>query len=260
MKHFKSLAIIGSRGMVGSDLTRYLKPYFKNTTEIDRENYNRYRGQRFDVVINANGNSNKPWANDHILEDFSASTTSVYQSLFDFSCKTYIYISSSDVYPDHTSKKATKESATIDPEKLSTYGFHKYLSECIVKNFIKNYIILRCPMILGTRLKKGPIYDILHNAPLFVTPESAFQMITTNQLAQIIYFLLAHNKTREIFNVGGRSRVQFTKISKYLQKPVIFPKSGGETVNYETNVSKLNKIYHLKTSDEYLQDFLKNYD
>lgn len=257
MKTTKSLAVIGSAGMIGWDLARQLKSKFK-VTGIDRKNYNQYRGTNFDVVINANGNSNKVWAKDHVLADFSASTTSVYSSLFDFPCKTYLYISSADVYPDHTSKKATNESKIINPENLSAYGFHKYLSECIVRNFTKNYVILRCPMILGTNLKKGPMYDILHNSRIFVTSESRFQMITTKELTRIIYFLLTRNITKAVFNVGGRDSVLFSKINKYIERSVVFPKDG-KTQIYETDVSKLHKIYKLKTSGEYLQDFVKNY-
>lgn len=256
MKNLKRLAVIGFGGMVGSDLMMYLKSKFEKVIGIDRKNYNRYKGKNFDIVINANGNSNKVWAKDHVLEDFVASTTSVYQSLFDFPCKTYIYISSADVYQDHASKKTTSETASINPEKLSSYGLHKYLSECIVRNFSKSYIILRCPMILGTNLKKGPIHDVLNNSRLFVSEKSAFQMITTRELARIIYFLLDQNTTREVFNVGGKGTVLMKNITTYIQKPVNFPKDG-ETHIYETNVSKLYKMYKLKTSSEYLQDFLK---
>ena len=127
MKNSKSLAVIGSRGMVGSDLVRYLKPHFQEIVEIDRGNYEEYRDQHFDVVVNANGNSNKIWANDNILGDFEASTTSVYKTLLDFPCKTYVYISSSDVYGNHTSEKFTSEGAPINFEKLTPYGFHKFL-------------------------------------------------------------------------------------------------------------------------------------
>ena len=257
MKHFKSLAIIGCNGMVGSDLMRYLKPYFKNITGIDSRNYDQYRGQSFDVVINANGNSSKVWASKHILGDFEASTTSVYKSLFDFSCKTYIYLSSADVYLDHTNTKTTRESQIINTDDLSPYGLHKYLSENIIKNNTKNYLIFRCSMILGTILKKGPIYDILHSKRLFVNSESAFQMITTEEIAHIIYFLLTINKNNETFNIGGRETVLFKNLSNYIKKPIVFPKNGEKHI-YETNVSKLNKIFSLKTSSEYLQDLIKN--
>lgn len=257
MKNLKSLAIIGARGMIGSDLIRYLKSNFEKIVGIDRKNYDQHKGKRFDIVINANGNSNKVWAENNVLSDFAASTTSVYASLFDFPCKTYVYISSADVYPNHTSKKFTSELKTIEVQNLSSYGFHKYLSECIVKNFTKNYIILRCPMILGNNLKKGPVFDILNNSRLFISEDSSFQMITTKELAEIIHFLLERNITKEVFNVGGRDTVSFNRIDQYVQKPITFPKNG-KTHVYETNVSKLNKIYHLRTSAQYLKDFLKN--
>jgi nucleoside-diphosphate-sugar epimerase len=255
MKHAKHLAIIGSRGMLGSDLADYLKSKFK-VTGIDRKNYNRFKERKFDIVINANGNSNKIWAQESVLEDFQASTTSVYKSLFDFPCKTYIYISSADVYPDHKNKKNTSETTEINPEELSSYGLHKYLSENIVRNIAKNYIIFRCPMILGTKLRKGPIYDILNNSRLYISPKSSFQMITTHEVANIISFLLGNNITCEIFNVGGKGTVDLSSVAKYLKKSQTFPKSA-ETQTYEMDISKLGKKYQLKTSIKYLQDFLK---
>lgn len=257
MKNNKSLAVIGSLGMLGSDLVKYLQRYHQKVIGIDRNNYNQYQGHCFDVVINANGNSKKYWANDHILADFVASTVSVYNSLFDFPCNTYIYISSSDVYENHSSEKTTYESEIIDPKNLSPYGLHKYLSECIIQNVMTDYIILRSSMILGTTLKKGLLFDILHKSRLFITDKSRYQMITTNELAKIIHFLLNHNITKKIFNIGGRGVVAISEISHYIKKSVDFPQDG-ETHIYQTNVSKLHKIYHLKTSVEYLQDFLGN--
>jgi len=256
MRPPKSLAIIGSRGMVGSDLVLYLKPYFKDIAEIDKENYDKYRGQQFDVVINANGNSNKIWAKENIFGDFEASVISVYKTLFDFPCKIYVYISSADVYENHSNKKFTSESKTINPENLSSYGFHKYLSECIVRNVAKNYLIFRCSMMLGSKLRKGPIYDILHGPHLYVSGKSAFQMITTDEIAKIIHSLLLKNVTGEIFNIGGKNTVLLSEIEKLIKKPINFPKDA-KTETYETNVSKLDKIYPLKTSDKYLKDFLK---
>lgn len=258
MKLSKSLAIIGSHGMVGSDLARYLKPYFSKVIEIDRENYKSHRGTSFDVIINANGNSKKFWASENILDDFTASTVSVYDSIFDFPAKAYIYISSADVYENHSSEKFTSESNIIDVESLTPYGFHKYLSECIIRNNVKKYLIIRCPMILGTNLRKGPIYDILSGSQIFVSSKSSFQMITTKELSEIIFFLLSKNKTREIFNIGGRGTVLLNKVAKKLKQSIDFARDL-ETVNYEIDVSKLHKIYPLKTSGQYLDDFVKNY-
>ena len=226
MKNKKSIAVIGSQGMVGSDLVRYFKRNFQKVTGIDRKNYDQYREHHFDVVINANGNSKKYWANEHILADFVASTVSVYNSLFDFPCNTYIYISSSDVYENHSSNKSTHESEIINPKNLTPYGLHKYLSECIIQNVKTDYIILRSSTILGTTPKKGPLFDMLHKSRLYITDKSRYQMITTQELAKIIHFLLNHNITKKIFNIGGRGVVALSEIMRYIKQPVVFPKDG----------------------------------
>ena len=113
-------------------------------------------------------------------------------------------------------------------------------------------------MILGTNLKKGPIYDILHNLPLFASEKSAFQMITTEEIAKIISFSITQNITQEIFNIGGIGKVSLGKINEYIKQPVKFKKSS-KIETYEMNIEKLNKIYKLKTSEEYLNYLLKIY-
>ncbi len=252
----KNIAVIGSNGMLGSDLVSYLSLIYR-VTGIDRDNYNNFIGSTFDCIINANGNSKRFWANKHILDDFSISTISVYKNIFDFTCKTYIYISSSDVYENHTSSTFTLEDQSINPDNLSPYGLHKYISESIVRNNNKYYLILRSSMILGKNLKKGPIYDILHKHPLYITRDSRLQMITTKEVANIIKFLLTNKIAKEVFNMGGKGTVSFKNIDAKIRIPVTFI-NDTEKQEYEMSVAKLNKIYPLKTSGYYLQEFLNS--
>lgn len=256
MKSMK-IAIIGANGMLGSDLVTYLKPYF-TITAITRENYDSFLRRNFDIVVNANGNSKRFWANNNILDDFTSSTMSVYKSIIDFPTNQYIYISTSDVYPNHTSSRYTKETQRIETEKLSPYGLHKYLSEVIIKNHSKNYLILRCSMMLGSKLRKGPLYDILHKQPLFIAKESALQMITTKEVAQCILFLVKMKIKDKTFNVGGKGAVSFTDIKKFVALPVFFSKNA-EKQEYEMNISRLHSLYPLKTSKSYLRDYLAEY-
>lgn len=251
----KTLAIIGGNGMLGSDLVRYLSPKFR-VTSINRENYSQRVGGSFDVLINANGNSKRFWANKNPQEDFLKSTVSVYRSMFDFSCDIYIYISSPDVYANHSAIKYTKEDGQNDPEKLSPYGFHKYLSEIIVKKYKKNFFILRPSMMLGTELKKGPFFDIVHDNPLSITPQSCLQLITTSAVAEIIQILLKNSKTASVLNLGGIGTFPFRKISKYFNKEIKIKSDAVKQV-YEMNVKKIKYLYpDLKTSEEYLFEYL----
>lgn len=242
--------------MLGSDLVRYLSEQF-DITSINRENYQTFIGKSFNIVVNANGNSKRFWANQNPQDDFLASTISVYKSIFDFPSDTYIYISSPDVYENHTGVEFTNETQKINAENLSPYGFHKYLSELIVKKYKEKYFILRCSMILGTSLKKGPIYDITQNNPLHITLESKLQFITTRAISEIIETLLEKALANETINVGGIDTFAFTKTRGFFDREIqTLPEA--ETQVYQLNVEKLRRLYPLlKTSEEYLQEFLK---
>ena len=237
----KKLAVIGSNGTLGSDLVRYFRDKFI-VTEINRENYSTHVGKSFDILINANGNSKRFWANQNQLEDFFVSTVSVYRSVFDFHFDTYIYISSSDVYENHAGPESTRENINIDPKNLEPYGFHKFISEIIVKRNCPKFMILRCSMMLGNKLKKGPIYDILHAKPLFIDPESRIQLITTKAVAEIIQKLLENNLTNQTLNVGGSGIFLFKGLSKYFNK-VKFHRNTQLQI-YEMNVNEIRSFIH----------------
>src|SRR3989344_2560445 len=182
------IGILGGNGLVGSDLTKYFSSQHQ-VTPIARESYSRNKKEKFDIFVNANGNSKRFWALKNIFPDFEASTISVYKSIFDFQFKKYIYISSVDVYPNPSSPNTTKETSKINISKQNSYGFHKYLSEQIVKKHLSDWIILRPSSILGINLKKGPLLDALNNNLLYITPDSKLQYISTCALFEILQVL-----------------------------------------------------------------------
>ncbi len=244
--------------MLGSDLVEFFGEHYK-VTVIDRDNYDQHKGKNFDVLINANGNSRKFWADQNPYLDFEASTISVYKSLFDFKFKKYIYISSVYLYGGFPlpkiSPKEAFEDKEINVQKLSPYGLNKYLSEQIVRRYASDYLILRCNTMIGNNSKKGVVFDILNNKDLFITLTSKLQLITTKEVANMINHLIFKNIKNQIFNVGGKGQFLFTKAEKYFGKKVkVSPEAKKQDL--EQDVSKLNKIFKLKTSEEYLKDFI----
>ncbi len=250
------VAILGSDGFVGKGLARYLSKHYE-VCGISRTNYPDEQKEKFDVFINANGNSRRYWANNNILDDFSASTVSVYRTFFDFKFDLYIYLSSADVYPDHAKLAGTGEGARIDPRKLCPYGFHKYLSESIVKKFSEKYLILRCSAMVGDNLRKGPIKDISGGVPLFVTSDSKLQFISVSEVATIIKGLLMKNVCNEIFNVGGKGTVAIDKIGKLLRRDVQI-RDDAEKQVYELKIDKLKRSFEIKSSKEYILEYFKH--
>lgn len=253
----KTLAILGSDGMLGSDLVKYFnKKYI--VTGINRDNYKLNIEKNYDIFINANGNSKRYWANKNPHLDFVASTASVHKSMFDFNCGLYIYISSIDVYGNRSNPKNAREATSLNIDNLQPYGLHKYLSELIVKKYKNKYLIIRPSYILGSNLKKGPIFDLLNSKPLFITKQSKFQLVTSDVIGEVISKLIRNQVKNTILNIGGVGTFKFIYPNKYFKNKMKIVEDA-ETQIYEMNVSKLKSIYQkLKTSEQYLTQFLKD--
>lgn len=250
----KKIAIIGAKGMLGSDLADYFDSRC-NVFAVDKDNYNDYIGESFDVLINANGNSRRFWANQNPEMDFELSVTSVANTIKDFKYSKYIFISSSDVYYNHGDPKKTTEDEKIYEQKLEPYGLHKYQAETLVKK-LPSYLILRCSAMLGTNLTKGVVRDILDKKDLFVTADSYLQFVTTLAVAEVIETLLLPDMTNDIYNCGGTGSVEVNKIMQLAGQGcnILLEAKKQE---YEMNVDKLGRIYNLKSSALYLANYIE---
>src|SRR3989344_1866754 len=248
------VGVLGGAGMLGSDLVRYLGET-QTVFAIDRHNYADFRGRHFDVIVNANGNSKRFWADQNPAQDFEFSTASVVQSCFDFKFGTYIYISSPDVYADPGSPSATREQESVDPQQLSPYGFHKRLAEEVERHYAADFVILRSAALLGAKLAKGIVYDILQGNALYVNLDTRIQFLSTQAVAEIIQSLLARKTSREIFNMGGIGTVTPSEIAAWAGKPIQV-RADAAAPRHEMNFDKIKRVYALKTSAEYVQEFM----
>jgi len=233
------VGIIGSNGFLGTNLISRFKKHKKYIViGITKSNYASFINDTFDVLINANGNSKKFWANENPSDDFVLSTHSVYNSVVDFKCKLYIYISSIDVY------------------KNNVYGFNKKLSEQIVKKFNKNYIIFRCASIIGDNMKKGVFYDILFGNKVFVSPDSKLQFISCEDIFNIMHRLIELDVKRETFNLCGRGNISVKDIGNLLHKDIEY-NSELEDQCFDYSPKKLCEHYHVKTTKQYIEAYRK---
>ena len=118
----KTLAVIGANGFVGSALVRQGIAAGFSVTPITRENYDALRGEQFDTVVDAAGNSRKYLADQEPREDFRQSVEHRVQTLLDFRAKVHLHVSSVDVYEDLTSPETTREDRIIDVSRSSRYA------------------------------------------------------------------------------------------------------------------------------------------
>ncbi len=255
-----NIGILGGGGFVGSGITRALTGAGHACTVITRASYQEMRGRRFDAVINANGNSKKYLAAQSPKEDFEASVTSVQHSLLDFGYTLYIYCSSVDVYADHAHPSANGETAAINPSALSYYGLHKYLAEQLVRRYASRWLILRFGGFVGEGLRKNAIFDLLHDVPLRVHPDSRYQYLPTESAGTVIDTLLRKEIGNELFNVCGEGVISLREIADALPHiKLIVPPGAPPTETYDISIDKIRKHAEIPGTKDSVMEFIRSF-
>ena len=239
--------LLGGNGFVGSGFARELERAGRPFKIITRENYHEYVGLGCDVLINANGNSSKLLGRTDPKAEFRASVLSVRDSLADFSFGTYVFLSTSDVYPNPSSLNLTDESSDIDVAAQSPYGFHKYLAEQCVRHSASAWLIIRQGGFVGPGLKKNAVFDVLHGEKIWVHPDSRFQYIHTDDSAQACLALLEQGAVRDVYNVTARGTIAVRELMQLSGRTVPAPQDVAPT-SFEISTAKAERRITLPTT------------
>jgi len=244
--------VLGGNGFVGSAFIRYLEKQEEEFVNITRENYIDYVDTSCDLFINANGNSKRFLAEKSPLEDFDMNVKNALQTTLHFDIKRYLLISSVDVYHNPSQSLCTREDKTIQPEFLSNYGLSKYLTECVIRKHANDWMIFRVGGMVGENMTKGPVYDIMNDVDLFVNPDSRYQFINTDQVADIVLNTKGKN---EIFNVCATSNMPLRRIFYMLGKE---PKLNKKPLHkYNVDNWKISEQFRIETTGQILEKFFK---
>jgi nucleoside-diphosphate-sugar epimerase len=211
----------GGQGFVGSAFSRLFKRRGIAHESITRASYAQAVGRTEAILINASANSRKYLAEQDWHADFEASVASVARTLRDFTVDLYVLISSVDVYNVLDDPAQNAEDAVIDPFRLSTYGFHKYLAEACVMRHARRWLIVRLAGMVGPGLKKNPVFDVLHGRPLSIHADSGYQFMSTDAAAEVVWRVIEAGVTNRVVNVCGQGLISPKAISELAGKPLI---------------------------------------
>jgi nucleoside-diphosphate-sugar epimerase len=208
------VTVIGANGFVGSAFVRLLKarPGI-DLVPVTRQTYAQLHGLESDVVVDAAGNSKKFLADKNPAAEFEASVTHRLRTLLDFPAKLQLHVSSVDIYNDLTSPATSREDRPVDISRSSRYGAHKFLAEQLVRHYASRWLIVRLGGMVGPRLRKNPVYDILQGEPLRIHPESQYQFLHTDDAARMAWDLAQSGAAFEAFNLCGEGLISPREIS-----------------------------------------------
>jgi nucleoside-diphosphate-sugar epimerase len=246
-----SVIVLGGTGLVGSAICARLARDGHEVLAVNTKNYDRAVGKSADLLVNCNGNSYRYKAAQDPRWDFEASVSSVERSIFDFERSRYIYFSTIDVYNDIGDPNRNHERAEINPRELHPYAFHKWLAERLVEKFCQNHLILRCGTVLGPGLKKGPLFDLLHNEPLHMALDSELSLIDTDTIADAIVAFAggsSASNAREIINLTGAGPASLRELcAEAGLSGRLAP--GAEKVTYRYNINNARLAEHIRVMD-----------
>jgi nucleoside-diphosphate-sugar epimerase len=202
------VAVIGADGFVGSAFVALLatRPEV-DLAQVTRASYAGFSGNVYDVVVDASCNSRKYLADERPVDEFDQSVTHRLRTLHDFPARLCVHVSSVDVYSDLSTPETTAEDAVIDLALVSHYGLHKLLAEQLVRHYARRWLIVRLAGMVGPRLRKNPVYDILHCQPLRIHPDSQYQFMATGDVAGLVWDLVQQGRDADIVNICGQGLI-----------------------------------------------------
>lgn len=196
----KKLGIVGAKGFLGKTLVGVSKDFDFKTTEITRKNFDDYKEEKFDVLINTAMPSKKYWACKNPFLDFQQSVELTAELVFNWNFDKFIQISSISV----------NEIETKHP-----YSINKKAAE-IIASYSKS-LIVRLGALYGKGLQKGALYDLLNSNKLYVDLKSEYNYISTDFVSRWIY----SNINREgIVELGAVDTISLHEIAKFLDLKV----------------------------------------
>lgn len=222
LRHMDNLYFLGQNGFIGHTVFNILK-----------EKYNISKDKNCDVLINCAGFSKmyEGLKNPQKMKDVE---NNILNKINNIKFKRIIHLSSiyCNIYNN-------------------IYCDIKKEMENNILNY-KNSTILRLSSVIGNGLEKGVVYDVINNRDLFVTKDSFFNIITSIEIANIISYLI-ENPIYGIINIGASLSISVENIVKILNKNINY---GNKKENVDMDINQLKSFYNIKTSEEYIKDFV----
>jgi dTDP-4-dehydrorhamnose reductase len=161
-------ALIGYTGFVG----RNLDNQFDFTHKYNSQNIHEIKNKSYDTVI-CSGIPASMWMANNFANKDLENIQNLLNILITIKTNQFVLISSTAVFKQPVNN-VNEESICF--EKELAYGKHRAYAEEFIKQNFNHSLIVRIPALFGNYLKKNFIYDLLNQAPAFIS-DAKFQEI-----------------------------------------------------------------------------------
>ena len=216
-----------------------------------------------DVIVNANGNSSKILAEQDPMADFLANALFTLEvSLFTTNRQMFLIHISSGEASEGTRKNEKSTYQTNSLINLSNYGLSKAIGEILVQKYANRWLIIRPSGLIGPGMKKGPIFDLLHEQLVWIDENSKLSLMRTSTTAKITTELLRYHLTtgveNQTYDVVSKVPLTLKEIAKFLKKELKIRPEAPTISPAETEPILIDSV-ELPTTIAELTHFMKEY-
>ena len=195
------IALFGSKGFVGYEISKSLKKSRYDFLGITRENFEQVLGNEFDYVINAAMPSGRFKAKNDPLWDFKETVKKTAKIFYGTKFKKFIQISS----------------LAARCQRDIVYGRNKLAAESIVND--GNSLIVRLGPMFGSKLSKGVLIDMLNRSKGYMDGRSRYAFTSVKFNADWI----VNNLDRKgVWEVGAKNSISVKTLAEILGLKVYF--------------------------------------
>jgi nucleoside-diphosphate-sugar epimerase len=254
----KNILVTGAGSGLGNYLcNRFQCQGFLRNTSIDQMMDN--AAQRpFKAIIHSAFNPRQD-INSANLQSYLNDTILLTKKILQIPHEYFIFISSGDVYPKNDEIHYEDEEIQIK-DVDSIYGVTKLMSESLVQEDAKNFLILRPTVLLGQNIRKNSLIRILTEAGanLTLSEQSTFNYVLHSDIGELIEKALSQH-LRGIYNIAASTNISLGEIAETFKRPIRFGNYTYRTgnINNEKSVSVSSNFRN--TSLDNIKLFKQNY-
>tara|TARA_X000000950_G_C13880138_1_gene646552 strand:- start:196 stop:885 length:690 start_codon:yes stop_codon:yes gene_type:complete len=227
-----NVGVLGPKGFVGSSFVNFFKKKNKvKLYKIDRAFLkNKYLNLKLDYLFHCANTGNKRKVNEDYHNDILNSLKLINEIKKKLSFKKLILLSTI--------------SARLEN---NFYGFNRKIVEDYALKLFENILIIRLPVLLNLKQKRGILWDIINSNKINISKRSLVNPISTLQMSRVVYSKL---KLNGIVEIGSDKSITLGEIAKIINSKSDF--SGNKFNLLSNNHCKNAKI-------EYLIKQIKNF-
>ena len=182
----------------------------ENTSEEITSRLTGTLNQSYDMIIHCAANvSHATWEDDLPYSYFNDNIF-LTKDIVSIPHKRFIHISSIAAAPG---------THTVDEHKTSPYGISKRISESIIKEFAKDYQIIRPTGLLGVEMKTNTFQKILQGSNIVLSADSIMNYVLYEDVLDMI-----NSNLRGIITLCANSSITMKEVAKLVNKDIQFGK------------------------------------